>query len=228
MRTTGYEKPAGFRSNTEPESVREVGTGGNEMEAMRAQQEKFEPSSPPPVINLSPSISSSPTSKSWSELSQSNSKVATLSLDASEPVQGKTLEGSGGKSWGEVRSDAEGGVKRNLLRSQLAKGAATLEKVTGDIGEENEYGSGKETSTITKEKKEEKVEEKAAETVKEKEDTGQKSDTDEEKLESERTMEGLAESSEETNSLQAFRAVEKRLSQTFCLKHVISKLPFWN
>ena len=224
MRTTGYEKPASFRSNTEPESVREVGTGGNEMEAMRAQQEKFEPSPPPPsMINLSPSVSSSPASKSWSELSQSehHSKSATLSQDASEPVQGGLLEGSGGKSWGEVRSDAEGGVMLNPLRSQLAKGAgATLEKVTGDIGEENEYRSGKDTPTITKEKKEEKVEAKSAQ-VKEKEDTGKKSETEEEKLEPERTMEGLAESSEETNSLQAFRAVER-----FSLKHFVSKLPF--
>ena len=205
MRTTGYEKPASFRSNTEPESVREVGTGGNEMEAMRAQQEKFEPSPPPPMINLSPAVSSSPKSKSWSELSQSehHSKSATLSLDASEPVQGRVLEGSGGKSWGEVRSDVEGGV---MLRSQQAKGdGSTLEKVKGDIGEENEYRSGKDTATITKEAKE-----KAAEEVKEKDNTEKKSETDEEKLEPERTMEGLAESSEETNSLQAFRAVEKR------------------
>ena len=37
-----------------------------------------------------------------------------------------------------------------------------------------------------------------------------RAETEEEKLEPERTMEGLAESSEETNSLQAFRAVEKR------------------
>ena len=194
------------------------------MEAMRAEQEKFEPSPPPPMIVLSPAVSSAPKSKSWSELSQSeqHSKSATLSLDASEPVQGRALEGSGGKSWGEVRSDAEDGVMLGPLKLQHAKGdGSTLVKGTGYIGEENEYGLGKDTATITKEKKEEKMEAKAAEEVKEKKDTGQKSERDEEKLEPERTMEGLAESSEETNSLQAFRAVER-----FSLKHFVSKLPF--
>ena len=48
-------------------------------------------------------------------------------------------------------------------------------------------------------------------------------DKKEERLEPERTMEGLGESSEESNSLQAFRAVEKRyflpLEHYSCVKH---------
>ena len=179
MRTT-YQKPTSFRSNADPESVKgEVVKllAGNEMEAMRAQQENFELTSPSPVPAAA--------SRSWSELSQSKS------LDASERARGGMLaaakEESGGKSWGEVRSDPVGGVMLQPTRLQPAK-------------ENIEYGPGKATAT-----KEEEVE------GKEKEDTEKKSlDKEEEKLEPERTMEGLAESSEETNSLQAFRAVEKR------------------
>ena len=183
MRTT-YQKPTSFRSNADPESVKgEVVKllAGNEMEAMRAQQENFELTSPPAVPAAA--------SRSWSELSQA--KSATLSLDASKRARGGMLEAakeeSGGKSWGEVRSDPVGGVMLQPTRLQPAK-------------ENIEYGPGKATAT-----KEEEVE------GKEKEDTEKKSlDKEEEKLEPERTMEGLAESSEETNSLQAFRAVEKR------------------
>ena len=201
MRTT-YQKPTSFRSNTEPESVREVGTllGGNEMEAMRAQEENFELTSPLAAA-----------SKSWSELSQSahHSKSATLALDSWERVKGAmseaAKEGSGGKSWGELRSDPVDGLMPHPTRLQPAKGG---ESKVENIQAENEYRSGKDTTT-----KEEEVEGKKTEEVKEKEDMvneKKSSDKEEEKLEPERTMEGLAESSEETNSLQAFRAVEKR------------------
>ena len=187
MRTT-YQKPTSFRSNADPESVKgEVVKllAGNEMEAMRAQQENFELTSPSPVPAAA--------SRSWSELSQSKS------LDASERARGGMLaaakEESGGKSWGEVRSDPVGGLMLQPIRLQPRKGAESK------VEKENiKYGPGKATAT-----KEEEVE------GKEKEDTEKKSlDKEEEKLEPERTMEGLAESSEETNSLQAFRAVEKR------------------
>ena len=190
MRTT-YQKPTSFRSNADPESVKgEVVKllAGNEMEAMRAEQENFELTSPPVPAAAS---------RSWSELSQA--KSATLSLDASKRARGGMLEAakeeSGGKSWGEVRSDPVGGVMLQPIRLQPRKGAESK------VEKENiKYGPGKATAT-----KEEEVE------GKEKEDTEKKSlDKEEEKLEPERTMEGLAESSEETNSLQAFRAVEKR------------------
>ena len=211
MRTTYYQKPTSFRSNTEPESLREAGIGslgGNEMEAMRAQQEKFEPTT---FQTLSPSTSSSAAAaKSWSELSQSehHSDSETVKGEISEVAK----EGSGGKSWGEVRSDSEGrGIMLNPLSSEPKK--ADKLKLKQFNREENKHGSGKDTASITKEKKKEKGETKAAEEVRYKEDKVKEkksSDREEEKLEPERTMEGLAESSEEANSLQAFRAVEKR------------------
>merc|ERR1711974_505701 len=140
--------------------------------------------------------------KSWSELSQSEKqpKSATILPDASGTVQEGILEvakeGSGGRSWGEVRSDAEGRVMLNSLGSQPVKGdESKLEKFTR---EENEYGSGKDNVSITKEEKEEK-EEKEDKAVKEakkkkkkkKKKRGKKGKK--KKKKKKKTMEGLAE-----------------------------------
>ena len=97
-----YQKPTSFRSNNQPETAKDAtGTGGNEMEALRAQ-EKIEPSSPP-MTNRQQA------GKSWSELSQ---------LESETVKEREEKEGSWGKSWGEVRSNVEDSSNLNPARTQ--------------------------------------------------------------------------------------------------------------